>query len=46
MTDQEYKALSVKEFSKAAKVYETDDAGVYKMCNILRHRLSSFAEPR
>ena len=32
MTDQEYKALSVKEFSKAAKVYETDDAGVYKMC--------------
>ncbi|MBO4637833.1 MAG: hypothetical protein J5685_11895 [Clostridiales bacterium] len=32
MTDKEYKELSVKEFSKAAKVYETDDAGVYKMC--------------
>ena len=32
MTSQEYKALSVKEFSKAAKVYETDAAGVYKMC--------------
>ena len=32
MTSQEYKALSIKEFSKAAKVYETDDAGVYKMC--------------
>ncbi len=32
MTDKEYKALSIKEFSKAAKVYETDDAGVYKMC--------------
>ena len=32
MTDQEYKELSVKEFSKAAEVYETDRAGVYKMC--------------
>lgn len=32
MTDQEYKTLSIKEFSKAAKVYETDHAGVYKMC--------------
>ena len=32
MTDKEYKELSVKEFSKAAKVYETDEAGVYKMC--------------
>ncbi|MBR1560815.1 MAG: methyltransferase domain-containing protein [Clostridia bacterium] len=32
MTDKEYKALSIKEFSKAAKVYETDEAGVYKMC--------------
>lgn len=32
MNDQEYKALSIKEFSKAAKVYETDEAGVYKMC--------------
>ena len=32
MTDQEYKTLSIREFAKAAKVYETDDAGVYKMC--------------
>ena len=32
MTDQEYKTLSIREFSKAAKVYETNDAGVYKMC--------------
>ena len=32
MTDAEYKALSVREFAKAAKVYETDDAGVYRMC--------------
>ena len=32
MTSQEYKALSVKEFSKAARVYETDAAGVYRMC--------------
>lgn len=32
MIDNEYKALSVREFSKAAKVYETDDAGVYRMC--------------
>lgn len=32
MTDKEYKALSIKEFAKAAKVYETDDAGIYKMC--------------
>ena len=32
MTEQEYKALSIREFSKAARVYETDDAGVYKMC--------------
>ena len=32
MTDQEYKELSRKEFAKAAKVYETDAAGVYKLC--------------
>ena len=32
MTSQEYKALSKKEFSKAAKIYETDNAVVYKMC--------------
>jgi ubiquinone/menaquinone biosynthesis C-methylase UbiE len=32
MTDKEYKEMSLKEFSKAATVYETDQAGVYKMC--------------
>ena len=32
MTDKEYKELSIAEFSKAAKIYETDRAGVYKMC--------------
>ena len=38
MNDLEYKALSVKEFSKAAKVYETDKAGIYKMCKKDRKR--------
>ncbi|MBQ9263136.1 MAG: methyltransferase domain-containing protein [Clostridia bacterium] len=32
MTKDKYKALSMKEFAKAARVYETDEAGVYKMC--------------
>jgi ubiquinone/menaquinone biosynthesis C-methylase UbiE len=32
MTDKDYKNISIKEFSKAAKVYETDRGGVYKMC--------------
>jgi ubiquinone/menaquinone biosynthesis C-methylase UbiE len=32
MNDKEYKELSIKEFTKAAKVYETDKAGIYKMC--------------
>lgn len=32
MKDNEYKDLSVKEFTKAAETYETDDAGIYKMC--------------
>ena len=32
MTSQEYKALSIREFSRVAKVCETDDARVYKMC--------------
>jgi len=31
-TSKEYKDLSVQEFTKAAKVYETDEAGIYKMC--------------
>ena len=32
MTTQQYKDLTVREFTKAAGVYETDHAGVYKMC--------------
>ena len=32
MTDKEYKNMSVKEFTKAAKNYESDHAGIYKMC--------------
>ena len=32
MTSKEYKALSVKEFTKAAEIYESDNAGVYNMC--------------
>lgn len=32
MTSKEYKELSIKEFTRAAEVYETDNAGVYKMC--------------
>ena len=27
-----YKELSIKEFTKSAGVYETDRAGIYKMC--------------
>ncbi|MBR6873427.1 MAG: class I SAM-dependent methyltransferase [Ruminococcus sp.] len=32
MTSKEYKEMSVKEFTKAAAIYETDHAGVYNMC--------------
>ena len=32
MTDKKYKQLTVNEFTKAAAVYETDKAGVYKIC--------------
>ena len=32
MTPEEYKQLSIKEFTKAAEVYETDHAGIYEMC--------------
>jgi len=32
MTSKEYKDLSVREFTKAAEIYESDHAGVYKMC--------------
>ena len=32
MTSKEYKDLSVKEFTKAAECYESENAGVYNMC--------------
>ena len=32
MDEKQYKALSVKEFTKAAKVYDGSHAGIYKMC--------------
>ena len=32
MNEQEYKDMTINEFTKAAVVYETDQAGVYKMC--------------
>ena len=32
MTPEEYKQLSIKEFTGAARVYETDHAGIYEMC--------------
>ena len=32
MTPEEYKQLSIKEFSGAAAAYDTDHAGLYKMC--------------
>lgn len=32
MTSKEYKELSMKEFTKAAEIYESDNAGVYNMC--------------
>ncbi len=31
-SDKEYKELTIKEFTKAADVYETDRAGIYAMC--------------
>ena len=32
MTNEEYKQLSIKEFTKAAGRYEGNHAGVYEMC--------------
>lgn len=32
MTSKEYKDLSVKEFTKDAEIYESDQAGIYNMC--------------
>ena len=32
MKKEKYKALSIKEFTKAADKYDGDKAGIYKMC--------------
>lgn len=32
MTSKEYKEMSVKEFTKAARVYDSGHAGIYEMC--------------
>ena len=32
MTPQEYKQLSIKEFTQAAKIYDSGHAGIYEMC--------------
>ncbi len=32
MNEREYKQISIKEFTRAARKYEGDNAGVYKMC--------------
>lgn len=32
MTPEEYKKLSIKEFTEAAKVYDSGHAGIYEMC--------------
>ena len=32
MKNEEYKKLSIKEFTKAAGRYESNHAGIYKMC--------------
>ena len=31
-TEQQYKELTVKEFTKAAGMYESEHAGIYEMC--------------
>ena len=32
MTPEEYKKLSIKEFTQATKVYDSGQAGIYEMC--------------
>lgn len=31
-TDSEYKELTIKKFTKAAEIYESNHAGIYEMC--------------
>ena len=35
MTSEEYKALSVKEFTEVAKVYDSGHSGIYEMCKVI-----------
>jgi hypothetical protein len=35
-TAEQYKKLTIREFTRAAEVYETDHAGIYDMCNASR----------
>lgn len=32
LTEQKYKDMSVKEFTKAAEIYDSGHAGIYEMC--------------
>lgn len=32
MTAEEYKSMSIKEFSKAAQIYDSGHSGIYEMC--------------
>ena len=32
MTPEKYKQLSIKEFTEAAKIYDSGHAGIYEMC--------------
>ena len=32
MTPEEYKLLSIKEFTQAAKIYDSGHSGIYEMC--------------
>lgn len=32
ITEQRYKDMSIKEFTKAAEIYDSGHAGVYEMC--------------
>ncbi len=32
MNNEQYKSLTVKEFTKAAEIYDSDNAGIYEMC--------------
>ena len=37
MKNEEYKKMSIKEFTKAAGRYESNHAGIYEMCIHLLH---------